>query len=236
MRLKIVATGVSLAAIVTWLVVPVRSQGKASTVHNSSMPRIDQAGKTDWSLHNLDLRNSRYSPLNEINASNANNLTVKWSFEVGTGETLGEITPLVVDGVMYFNVGSKLYAVNAVTGASIWTFQMEPAFAGGGRGPAYGDGRIYAFGPSIMYAVEARTGELVDSFGDKGRLAIVNRALESKYPGKYPADLDPRSLGYSMTNPPTYHNGTLYAGMPFSDSHLPGGLLVAADGTTGAIK
>jgi len=244
MQLTRVGTVLSLAAIVTWLVVPAWAQGRATTVHDGFMPRINPTGKTDWPLHNLDLRNSRFSPLNEINQSNASNLTVKWSFQGAAGETFGEITPLVVDGVMYFNAGYKLFAVNAVTGASIWTLQMEsespsggtgPA-TGGGRGPAYGDGKVYAFGPSIMYAVDAKTGELVDSFGDKGRLRIVNRALESKYPGKYPANLDPRSLGYSMTNPPTYHNGTLYAGFPFSDSHLPGGLVVAADGTTGAVK
>jgi alcohol dehydrogenase (cytochrome c) len=39
-----------------------------------------------------------------------------------------------------------------------------------------------------------------------------------------------------MTNPPTYWNGTLYVGLPFSDSLLPGGLLAAVDGRTGAVK
>ena len=39
-----------------------------------------------------------------------------------------------------------------------------------------------------------------------------------------------------MTTPPSYFNGTLYLGMPFSDSLLPGGLVVAVDGNTGAIK
>src|SRR6202022_4510751 len=33
-----------------------------------------------------------------------------------------------------------------------------------------------------------------------------------------------------------YYNGTLYVGVPFSDSLIPGGLLIALDGTTGAIK
>ena len=39
-----------------------------------------------------------------------------------------------------------------------------------------------------------------------------------------------------MTNPPAYRDGTLYVGLPFSDSLLPGGLLVAVDGGTGAVK
>jgi PQQ-dependent dehydrogenase (methanol/ethanol family) len=195
-----------------------------------------QAGRADWALHNLDLRNSRYSPLNEINVSNAGKLAVKWSFEVPEGDTIREVTPLVIDGVMYFHSGSKLFAVDAVTGKSRWTFQTEQPFSGGGRGPAYGDGRIYAFGRSVVYAVDAKTGTLVESFGNKGLLRIVNDALNFKYSDKYPPNLDPTSIGYSMTNPPTYFNGTLYVGVPLSEGLPPGGLVIAADGKTGAIK
>ena len=190
----------------------------------------------DWPLHNYDLRNSRYSPINEINTSNANKLTLKWSFRVPARDTLASATPLVVDGVMYVNSGSKLFALDAASGRSLWTFEAGRAFPGGGRGPAYGDGRVYAFGASTLYAVNGKTGNVVESFGDNGLLPIVNKALEFKYPGKYAVTLDPTTIGYSMTNPPTYYNGTLYVGVPFSDSLIPGGLLIALDGTTGAIK
>ncbi len=189
----------------------------------------------DWPLHNLDLHNTRYSSLQQIDTSNVSRLDVSWSFQA-PGGYIGETTPLVVDGVMYFNSGSQLFALDAATGKTVWTFQADQPFRGGGRGPAYGDGRIYAFGNSVMYAVDAKTGKLVESFGKDGLLRIVNNALQFKYPGKYPADLDPTALGYSMATPPTYYNGTLYVGLPFSDSLLPGGLVVAADGVTGAIK
>ncbi len=43
-------------------------------------------------------------------------MVLKWSFELGAAENARQVTPLVVDGVMYFNAGSKLYAVNAATG------------------------------------------------------------------------------------------------------------------------
>ena len=141
---------------------------------------------------------------------------------------VGEVSPLVIDGVMYFHSGSTLFAVDAASGEPVWTFEAEEAFTGGGRGPAYGDGRIYAYGQTIMYAVDARTGVLVDSFGRDGMLSIINEALSFKYPDTYPPTIDPRSIGYSMTNPPAYRDGTLYVGLPFSDSLLPGGLLVAA--------
>ncbi len=107
---------------------------------------------------------------------------------------------------------------------------------GGGRGPAYGDGRIYAFGPTMIYAVDALTGRAVESFGERGVLPVVNRALEAKDPGRYPASLDPTTLGYSMTTPPMYYGGTLYLGIGISDSLIAGGLLVALDGRTGEIR
>lgn len=191
---------------------------------------------SDWPLHNLDLHNSRYSPLDQINVSNATKLALKWSFDTAKTEGIGSITPVVVDGVMYFNAGSKLFAVNAATGKSLWAFALDTPFAGGRRGPASGDGRIYAVGQRYLYAVDAKTGKRVESFGDHGVLSVANKALEFKYPGKYPADVDPVTIGYSIASPPTYANGVLYLGLASAEMMIRGGLVVAMDGKTGAIK
>jgi len=235
MRLKPAVTVFFLAVVVAWLLMPAAAQEKtASTVYLGSMPRVGQTGNSDWPLHNFDVFNRRYSSANEIDPSNAGKLTLKWSFDTEGG--IAEITPLVVDGVMYFNSGSKLVALNAVTGKPIWIFQTKPDFLGGGRGPTYADGKIFAFGPSSMYSLDAKSGKLLENFGDQGLLRLVNKALEFRYPGKYPADLDPASIGYSMKAPSAYYNNTLYVGLALGDSHIPGGLLAAVDGTTGAIK
>ena len=121
-----------------------------------------------------------------------------WSDHNG-GLANSRYAPLT-DGVMYFSSGSAVFALDAATAEPVWTFEMEPRFGGGGRGPGYGDGRIYAIGGPFVYAVDARTGALVESFGDNGVLPAVNRALEFKYPGKYPADVDPVSIGYRINN------------------------------------
>ena len=235
------AAGVRTASVAVavattiWVAVPLRAQDAARRVL-SPLPEVSQAGTSDWPLHNHDPQNSRYSPLDQINVSNVKTLTVKWSIQ--SDQPLGQITPLVVNGVMYYHTGSKLVAANAATGEPIWSLQMEPGGFGArqNRGPTYGDGRIYAYGPSIMYAVDAQNGALVESFGHRGALRVINAALAFKYPGKHAATLDPRTLGYSMSTPPAYWNGTLYVPAPFSDSHIPGGLMVAVDATTGAIK
>jgi glucose dehydrogenase len=68
----------SFAATAGWWVMPAGAQGGANR----------QAGRADWPLHNLDLRNSRYSPLNEITVSNASKLTVKQYVSVVATNTI----------------------------------------------------------------------------------------------------------------------------------------------------
>ena len=168
-----------LAVVAISAVIPVATQVQpaptgtaqqvtASTTVHGDMPTVRRANNSDWPLHNLDVSNRRYSPLNQIDTSNASKLTLKWSYDAGA--QIGEITPVVINGVMYFNSGSKLFAIDAATGQPIWTFQMQPVFEGGGRGPTFGDGRIFAFGSSQMYWVDATFGRLLESFGDQGVL------------------------------------------------------------------
>ena len=215
LRLWTVVAASSLCGIGTWLAAPMRAQGGVSG---------------DWSSHNYDARNSRFSPLDQITTSNVSGLTQQWTLEMGGTDVISQATPLVIDGVMYFNAGSKMFAVDGATGKSLWTYQVEPPFPGGaGRGPTYADGRIYAYGDQVMYAIDAKTGQLVQSFGNKGRLLVLNDAVKFKYPDKDTA-------GYRMSSPPAYFNGTLYTGLGVSDRHIHGGLLAAIDGQTGAIK
>ena len=208
----------------------------ATTTVQSALPRLTAGGQADWPMHNLDIRGSRYAELDEINVSNAGSVELAWSFTAGAENSITQATPLVIDGVMYVNAGGTLFALNAASGDVVWTTSLSEALEARGRGPAYGDGKLYAFGGATMYAADARTGGLVESFGDGGRLEIVAEALKFKYPDNYPPNVDAYSLGYRITTPVVYHEGTLYGGFALSENHIPGGLVVAADATTGAIK
>ena len=230
------ATAASIAAVIAGIPASSEQARRSQTTHHSPLPRVTAGGQADWPLHNLDLKGSRYSSLDEINTTNVDRLELAWSFEPGAGPGIAQATPLVVDGVMYLNAGSTLFAVNAVSGESIWTLTMDETLVARGRGPAYGDGRVYAFGAATMYATDGKTGELVESFGDAGRLEIISEALHFQYPDAYPPGFDAASLGYQLTTPPVYFDNTLYAGVALSENHIPGGLVIAADATTGAIK
>jgi PQQ-dependent dehydrogenase (methanol/ethanol family) len=210
----VVAAVASLAAI--GMRAPLRGQTAGAAVGN-------------WALHNLDLQNSRYAPFDDIHAGNVGTLVEKWRYDAPAADNVGRATPLAVDGVLYFNGGSKLFALDAATGKELWVTRVEPPFPASGRGPAYADGRIYAFGPTVLYAVDAKTGRVVESFGNKGRLNLPEQALAAKY-------RHTDAVGYSIQAPPAYYNGTLYVGLALSEAHIPGGLMVALDGRTGAVK
>lgn len=212
------------------------AQGGARTAHARPAPVVDPATTIDWPLHNLDAHNTRYAQADRIDASNVGRLELKWTHETPPQALLRSPTPLVIDGVLYFNVGSKLTALDAATGETVWTFEGEPAFTGGGRGPAYADGVIYAFGPELLYAVDAKTGALVESFGADGFLQVAREALTFKYPDTWPPTVDTTAMGFAMTNPPAAAGGALFVGLPFSEGLLPGGLLTAMDGATGAMR
>ena len=233
---RFAAAALAVAAVASWLGSQIRAQEGVQTTRQTPMPQITAGGQADWPLHNLDIRGSRYSSLDEINTSNVSRLALAWSFEAGAANSITQVTPLVVDGVMYLNAGSTLFALNATTGESVWTMSMDDALQGRGRGPTYGDGRVYAFAGATMYATDGKTGELVESFGEAGRLEIISEALQFKYPDDFPPNFDAYSLGYQLTTPPVYLDNTLYAGVALSENHIPGGLVIAADATTGEIK
>ena len=204
------------------------------------LPTVDwaqtaPASSGNWPLHNADASNGRYSPLDEINRRNAHSLETRWSYRLPAG-SIGSATPIVVDGTMFVNSGSTLYALDAASGALRWDLEVEPSFVPGGRGPAYGDGTVYATGRSMLYAVNARTGELVPSFGKNGVLNVLREALEFKDPGRYSGDFDATTVGYMLSSSPTYEGGMLYMGIAQSENLIAGGFVVALNAETGTVK
>ena len=226
--------GAAVGAVL--LAAPAGAQERAETTRHAPPPVVAGTGQANWTQHNLDIRGSRYAELDEINTENVDRLELAWSFEAGAENSITQVTPLVVDGVMYLNAGATVFALDAATGQSAWTMRMHEALEARGRGPTYGGGRLYAFGGASMYAVDVQAGELAESFGDGGRLEIISEALAFQYPDDYPPGVDAYGLGYRLTTPPVYHDGALYAGVALSENHIPGGLVIAADAETGAIR
>ena len=107
-------------------------------------PLNGQSGGTrvgEWPTYGGDLRSTRYSPLDQIDASNFGKLQIAWRFKT---ENLGPVpefqfqaTPLMVNGTLYFTAGTRraAVAVDAGTGEMKWMHSID-------EGPRGGPGRI----------------------------------------------------------------------------------------------
>src|SRR5215472_16041511 len=77
---------------------------------------------SEWPAYGADLANSRYRPLDQINASNFSQLEIAWRFKTDSignrPEYKLEGTPLMVNGVLYATAGSRraVVALEAATG------------------------------------------------------------------------------------------------------------------------
>lgn len=75
----------------------------------------------DWPTYHGVMSGNRHSSLDQINASNIANLAAKWSFAIGGSRKL-EVTPIVIDGVMYVTAVNEAHALDARTGREIWQY------------------------------------------------------------------------------------------------------------------
>jgi len=82
-----------------------------------------QSGNSAWSTYGGDLANTRYSPLDQINAANFSTLEVAWRFKTDSfgprPEYKFESTPLMVNGRLFSTVGTRR-AVVALDAATEW--------------------------------------------------------------------------------------------------------------------
>jgi len=134
---------------------------------HASLPFLERSGATpiarnsvqpddgQWLMAAKNYASTRFSNLNEINASNAKNLRVAWTFSMGS--TRGEeAAPLVVDNTMYVvsPFPNHLYALDLTRpGAQTkWDFvpkNLQQSAKGVAccdwvnRGAAYANGRIF---------------------------------------------------------------------------------------------
>ena len=84
----------------------------------------------DWPMYNRDLNGTRYSPLTQINTRNVARLTRAWTYKIGKDYTSGitggsEMTPIVVNGVMYLANAKKVLALEPETGKEIWNYELK---------------------------------------------------------------------------------------------------------------
>jgi len=139
----------------------------SSALAGAPEPTVDG----DWPAFGRDPGAQRFSPLTQITRQNVNALRQAWTFDTGIKDL--QVTPLVIDGVMYLTGGPYVFALEPETGKQIWRYDAHAAVSRRGvaywRGDAQTPPRLYSgAGDGRMMALDARSGTLVTTFGDRG--------------------------------------------------------------------
>jgi quinoprotein glucose dehydrogenase len=165
----------------------------------SGQAGMPSTAKGDWTYYNADIKGTKYSPLDQINASNFGKLEVAWRFKT---DSLGprpeyklEGTPLAINGILYTTGGTRrsVVALDGATGELIWAHSIREGKRAGvsprqlsGRGVSYwtdgkGDERIlYVTTGYRLVALNAKNGAMIASFGTSGMVDLKVGAVKGR--------------------------------------------------------
>jgi len=150
----------------------------------------------EWHYWGGDAGSTRYSSLDQIDATNAQRLSVAWRWQSlplqsGADSNL-QMTPLMIDGVLYVSTGvHQAAAIDPASGATKWIFNPEPKDLQSGR-PGNPSGRGLAYWTDgkqqrlfrntldgRLISIDARTGKADPKFGKRGTV-ILNEGLSER--------------------------------------------------------
>lgn len=192
----------------------------------------NHAKDKEWPSYAADLAGTRYRPLDQINASNFNELEISWRFNT---DNLGnrpeyklEGTPLMVNGVLYTTAGSRRAAIalDAATGELLWVHGEHEGARGAaaprqlsGRGLAYWsdgkDERILYVTPGFrLVCLDAKTGSRIPTFGDGGAVDLKLNDDQIIEP-----DLTTGEIG--VQSAPVIGRDTIIIGAAFREGYTP---------------
>ena len=217
----------------------------------------------EWRSYGADLASTKYSPLEQVDASNFGQLRLAWRWDLpelsldldAIRQQVPEVqfrmfqaTPLMVGGVLYLSTPLHIVAaVDAGTGETRWLhdpqayLKVRPTHFYNSRGVAYwadGDDRRIFFGNSEAYllALDADTGNPIESFGDNGRADLM--AGIPRADRRQTTHRGDHLMG--VASPPLVANGVVVTPTVISDGPItreaPPGWVKGIDVRTGATK
>ena len=195
---------------------------------------------------------NHFSPLTEITPQNVRHLEPVWVYHTGdyagaradAGKTSFQATPILDEGTLYFcSALSRLFAVDAETGAEKWVYDARPEHAQiewtkvcrgvslwKSDNPDEAGCRKRLFMGTLdggLVAVNAETGTACEDFGDKGRVDIL-AGLGTVEPDQV-----------RITSFPVVVNDVVVSGhmvSDFSGYDTPGGVIRAWDVRSGKLR
>jgi quinoprotein glucose dehydrogenase len=205
--IRVIPAAALLVAGLAWLTPLVSGQA-------GSMPSTRNG---EWPMYTADIRGSKYSPLDQLNASNFSKMEVAWRFKTDNlgprPETKLGATPIMVKGMVYAVAGTRraVVALDARTGEQKWMYSMDEGERAtrwaprqlSGRGVFHwtdgkGDERIgYVTTGYRMVMLNAKNGQPIQSFGEKGVIDLKQGVMiyDAKSGKQVQADLEKAEIG-----------------------------------------
>jgi len=164
--------------------------GRASATPAADVGSVRGNAAGEWRYWGADAWSTRYSPLDQINATNFGKLAVKWQWNAGAfgADEYYRTTPLYANGRLFTVASTRRVAValDPDTGEALWMWRMDEGirwqkaprqFAG--RGLAYWtDGkteRVIVTTPGYhMASLDAKTGLPDPRFGKSGVVDLMD--------------------------------------------------------------
>jgi alcohol dehydrogenase (cytochrome c) len=122
----------------------------------------------NWPSYNGDYTGRRFSNLRQITLDNVKQLRAQWVFHSRESDSL-EVTPVVVNGIMFVTAANDAYALDSQTGRVIWHFSrpitdglIDDASQHHNRGVAVWGSRVYMNTDNAhLLCLDARSGHLL---------------------------------------------------------------------------
>lgn len=163
-----------------WLVVAASGLGASATYQHSSSSAFSasidvqpadllaQPPGANWPSYNGDYTGRRYSSLHEIDAAKVASLRAAWVFHSFSSDSM-EVTPVVIDGLMFVTSANDAFALDARTGRIIWHYSrpvtqglIDDASAHHNRGVGIWHSRVYMETDNAhLLCLDARSGNLI---------------------------------------------------------------------------
>ncbi len=116
----------------------------------------------NWLTYHGDYQAHRYSPLAQIDTKTVARLVPKWTYHVENATHL-EATPIVFEGVMYVTNSNSVFAINARTGKTLWSYGDQfAAKQSVNRGVAIlGDSVFFVTADAYLVSLHRTTGAVL---------------------------------------------------------------------------
>lgn len=164
---RLTRTVVSLTALILIGTGSARAQSGPAVVKTTS-DVAHSFNMGNWPTYNGDYTGRRYSKLKQITPENVGQLRAAWVFHSRNAGTL-EVTPVVINGVMYITASNDAYALNAEDGQLLWHYSrpvsdglIDDASGHISRGVAIWGNRLYMETDNAhLLCLDARSGHLM---------------------------------------------------------------------------